>query len=182
MGEFAPSHSYAKGPVFVGLDTMSVHADARNLLTQLEMALKAKANAKFSDMVDTFAHHIFAPLGMNEALKPDALAYLHRTWYDATSKCNFFLEYQPIGPIIGWGFLKTIEISLKGTNAPLPIDSWWLMDHTDFEVVNLVSPQQVTMLVCTPRPQGVVPTAIQSSTAEAYTTGRLGVETRKFPD
>ena len=182
MGEFAPSHSYAKGPVFVGLDAMSVHSDARNMLMQLAAAIAAKKSTHYNRLDQTFAQFIFTPMGMTDALKPDALAYLYTTWYDASSSENFFPHYQPIGPIIGEGFLKTIEISLKGTKAPLPIDSWWLMDHTDFEVVNFVSPQQVTMLVCTPRPIGAVLTAIMSPTAEAYTTGRLRVETRRFPD
>lgn len=182
MGEFAPSHSYAKGPVFVGLDAMSVHMNARSLLGQLATGIDARRSSNYSDLDQVFAQFIFTPLGMTQALRPEALAYLHSTWYDASSKDNFFPDDQPIGPIIGKGFLKTIEISLKGTTAPVPIDSWWLMDHTDFEVINFVSPQQVTMLVCTPRPIGAVPTAIMSPTAEAYTTGRLGVETRKFPD
>lgn len=182
MGELAPSHSYAKGPVFVGLDAMSVHMNARSMLGQLATAIDARKSSNYSDLDQVFAQFIFTPLGMTEALRPEALAYLHSTWYDASSKDNFFPQDQPIGPIIGMGFLKTIDISLKGTAAPLPIDSWWLMDHTDFEVINFVSLQQVTMLVCTPRPEGAVPTAIMAPTAEAYTTGRLGVETRKFPD
>lgn len=181
MGEFVPSHSYAKGPVFVALDDMSVRPDAGTLLSQLATAISGTATS-YSNLDDIFAQHLFTPMGMTEALRPDSLAYLKRTWYDANSKDNFFHAYQPIGPIIGQGFLKTIEISLKGGGTPLPIDSWWLMDHTDFEVINLVSARQVTMLVCTPRPSGAVPTAIMSSTAEAYTTGRLGVETRRFPD
>jgi hypothetical protein len=182
MGEFVPAHSYAKGPIFYALDTMSVRPDARALLGRLEDALKDKASSDFDELDETFAQYLYAPLKLSAALTPAALSHLKRTWYDASSKDNYFHEHQPIGPIIGMGFLKTLKISLRGTGAPLPIDSWWIMDHSKFEVLTLVSNHQVTMLVCTPRPRGPVPTGIWGTTAEAYTTGRLGVVTRRFPN
>jgi hypothetical protein len=77
------------------------------------------------------------------------------------------------------GLLKTIEESLKGQPDPLPIDSWWLIGHDRFEVITLISKQLATMLVATPRPGGATPTAIWSADAEGYTTGRLGIVTRR---
>ena len=182
MGEFVPAHSYAKGPIFCALDMMSVRPDARTLLRRLELALEDKASSNFEQLDKTFALYLYGPMELSAAQTPSALSHLSRTWYDAGSKDNYFHEHQPIGPIIGMGFLKTLEISLRGTDAPLPIDSWWVMDHSKFQVMNFVSPQQVTMLVCTPRPRGRVPTGIWATKAEAYTTGRLGVVTRRFPD
>lgn len=175
-----PSHSYAKGPVFHALDNMSVKPDARSALGRLEAALKDKASSNFEDLYKTFDMYLFAPLNLEAARTTAALERLHRTWYDAHSNENYFHAHQPIAPIIGMGFLQTLEISLRGSGAPLPIDSWWVMNHAKFEVINFVSRHQVTMLVCTPSPNGYVPTAIWSPTAEAYTTGLLGVVTRKF--
>ena len=77
------------------------------------------------------------------------------------------------------GLLKNIEESLKGQPDPLPIDSWWLIGHDRFEVITLISKQLATMLVATPRPSGATPTAIWSADAEGYTTGRLGIVTRR---
>ena len=46
-------------------------------------------------------------------------------------------------------------------------------------MINLVSEQQVTLLLATPRPAGGHPAAIWGK-AEAYTTGLFGLVTRKY--
>jgi hypothetical protein len=48
------------------------------------------------------------------------------------------------------------------------------------EPANLVSGTQVTLLVGTPRPPDVSPMEIWGEDAEAYTTGRYGIETLKL--
>jgi hypothetical protein len=182
MGQLVADHSFSKGSVYSALDQMSVRADARNLMERFGRALSDKASSGFPDLEVTFDQYLFAPLGaqMAPARSPAALAYLRDYWFDPNSQNSYFPNYQPIASICGMGLLKTIEESLKGQPDPLPIDSWWFIGHDRFEVITLVSKQQVTMLVATPRPSGATPTAIWSADADGYTTGRLGIVTRKF--
>jgi hypothetical protein len=180
MGLRSTDHSFSKGSVYVALDEMSTRADARELMERFARALSDKASAGFPDLEATFDQYLFAPLKMETARTAASMSYLRDYWFDATSKASYFPDDQPIAPICGMGLLKVIEESLKGRPNPLPIDSWWLMDHDKFEVITLVSKQQVTMLVATPRPSGPTPTGIWSAAAEGYTTGRLGIVTRKF--
>jgi hypothetical protein len=181
MGFLAHGHSFAKGAIYFGLDQMSVRRDARQLLRRLARAVGAKARRGFPDLEKTFDEYLFAPLRMSAARSDASMAYLKRYWFDPNSKDAYFPEYQPIAPICAMGLLKVIEESLKGRPRPLPIDAWWLMNHTTFEAITLVSRNQVTMLVATPRPLGPAPTAIWSAVAEGYTTARLAVATRRFP-
>jgi hypothetical protein len=180
MGLRTTDHSFSKGAVYFALDQMSARPDARELMERFARALNDKASSGFPDLEVTFDQYLFAPLQMEAARTSASMTYLREYWFDANSAKSYFPDYQPIAPICGMGLLKTIEESLKGQPDPLPIDSWWLMDHQRFEVITLVSKQQVTMLVATPRPSGPTPTAIWSAAAEGYTTGRLGVVTRKF--
>jgi len=180
MGMIVAGHSFSKGAIYAGLDRMSVRPNARELLKGLAGAIQDKASDGFPSMEATFDQYLFAPLNMDEARSAASMSYLKEFWFDPASKNAYFPHHQPIAPICAMGLLKVIEESLKGDPNPLPIDSWWLMDHTDFEVITLVSKQQVTMLVATPRPLGSTLTAIWSAAAEGYTTGRMGVVTRKF--
>ena len=180
MGCYTIDHSFAKGAVYFGLDQMSVRPDARELMKQLARAIADKASDGFPELERTFDQYLFAPLNIEAARSEVSMSYLREYWFDPDSKKSYFPEFQPIAPICAMGLLKVIEESLKGDPSTLPIDSWWLMDNTRFEVITLVSKQQVTMLVATPRPLGPTPIGIFNPDANGYTTGRLGVVTRKF--
>lgn len=182
MGQYHIDHSFSKGSVYFALDQMSVRADARELMKRFARALSDNASSGFPNLEVTFDQYLFAPLGdqLAAARSPEAMAYLRKYWFDPDSQNSYFPNYQPIAPICGQGLLTTLEVSLNRQPDPLPIDSWWLMGHDRFEVITLVSEQQVTMLVATPRPSGPTPTAIWSADVEGYTTGRLGIVTRKF--
>src|SRR5262249_28894981 len=119
------------------------------------------------------------PLNLEPARTPANMQYLRR-WFNETLPDVFFPEFQPVAPIFALGVLKTIDESLKGQPRPLPIDAWWVLDHTVFEVVTLVSKHQVPMLVATPSPSAP-PVGIWSPTADVWTTGRRGVISRRFP-
>jgi hypothetical protein len=180
MGCGIVGHACAKGSILYGLDQLSVSDNAREQLEKLARAIGDTANSDFNDLEKTFDHHLFSPLSLEPARTPANIQYLRR-WFDESSPDALFPEFQPVAPIFAMGVLKAIDESLKGQLQPLPIDAWWVLDHRVFEVVTLVSKQQVTMLVATPRPSGVPSAAIWSPSADAWTTGRRGVVSRRFP-
>jgi hypothetical protein len=146
----------------------------------LARALSDKASSNFPDLELTFDQYIFSPLGVHANRIVAISGYLRSNWFDVDSPDVYFREMQPVAPIIGTGFLKTLELALKGDPQPKPIDSWWILDYPDVEMINLVSERQVTLLMATPRPAGIHPTGIWEKTAEAYTTGLFGLVTRKY--
>jgi hypothetical protein len=148
-------------------------------MERLARAISDTATNDFRDLDKTFDQYLFSPLNMAAARTVSNLSYLKQYWLDGDSPHAYFTEFQPVAPIMAMGILKVIEESLKGQPQPKPIDAWWIIDHIDFEVISLVSSQQVTMLLATPRPPHF-PTGIWSPTAEGYTTGLRGVVTRKF--
>ncbi len=180
MGPFIPFSAVAKGPLFHHLDEMSTRPNARDLLTTLEQALSNTASSDFPNLEMTLAHHLFLPLGVAAPQIRSISDYFISHWLDVGSPDVYFPEKQPIAPIIGTGLLKTLQLSLSGAPQPKPVDLWWVLDYPDVEIINLVSARQVTLLLATPRPAGRPPAGIWRTTAEAYTTGLLGLVTRKY--
>jgi len=179
MGMMQLCHSCSKGPIFYYLDEMSRKPDARELLERLHRAISDKASSGFPDLEITFDQYMFTPLKVGERI--NAISnYLKKYWFDLDSPDIFFPDLQPIQPIFAEGLLKAISLSLKREGKPTPIDAWWIVDHADFRMMNFVSLQQITLLMVTPRPAGNFPKRIWGEYAEAYTTARLGVVTRKF--
>jgi hypothetical protein len=174
-------HPCAKGSILYGLDQLSTAENARELMERLARAIADKATNDFSELEVTFDHYLFSPLNLEPARTPSNMAYLKR-WFDGNLEDALFPEFQPVAPIFALGVLKTIEESLKTQPRPLPIDAWWILDHNTFQIITLVSRHQVTMLLATPRPSTIPPTAIWSPSADAWTTGRLGVVTRQLPN
>jgi len=112
-------------------------------------------------------------------LKALRLLWAHsrsRYWFNERSTDVFFPKFQPIAPIFAEGLITTLELSLRGNPNPKPIDMWWLLDYPEVKMINLVSPTRVTLLVATPWPPNVSPREIWGEDAEAYVTGRLGIE------
>jgi hypothetical protein len=158
---------------------MSRRSDARSLLERLRTAIAGASSNNYSNLDAVFNQYIFAPINVSSAVAAGFADYLRKHWLDPNSQQTYFPGFQPIAPIAAQGILKTLDLSLANQPNPKPIDAWWLVDHPDFRVVNLVSPQQVTLLIQTPRPPISYTPDIWSGTAEAYTTGRL-VVTQKF--
>lgn len=180
MGCMREIHSISKGAIFYALDQISTAPNARDLLERLAMAIGDRATSDFSDLETVYELYLFRPLNAPPARIAAAKEHLRQRWHDLASPDLFFREFQPIAPIVAMGIMKTIEESLKGHPQPLPIDSWWLADHNKVEMITLLSKQQVTLLFATPRPPIRTPRELWSPDVEAWTTGRLGVVTRKF--
>lgn len=179
MSGYVKGHSFAKGPVLHYLDEMSRRPDARTLLQQLHGGIAENSGNNFVNLHQILDQHLLSPLKVGSATIAAISDYLHKHWTDEHSADTYFPEFQPIAAIVAEGLLKTLELSLAGEPNPRPIDAWWLLDYSDVRVVNLVSPQQVTLLIKTPRPELPHPTDIWSGTAEGYTTSKL-VITQKF--
>jgi hypothetical protein len=87
---------------------------------------------------------------------------------------------KPVAKIYAEGVLHALDLSLQGAKEPVPIDSWWIVDSTEFRMLNLADVDsgktvgdKVTLLIMTPRPAAGGPTvsaAILRNAAEAYTT------------
>jgi len=180
MGCVVWGHAISKGSILYALDQLSTGPNARDALEGLSRAIGDKATSDFTDLETTFDHYLFSPLSMATARISAVKQHLRQRWFDLTSPELFFLEFQPIAPIVALGIMKAIDASLKEQPQPLPIDSWWVVDHTNVEMITLVSKQQVTLLFATPRPPIRTPAELWSPEVEAWTTGRQGVVTRKF--
>lgn len=178
MGCFVPFNIASKGPILYYLDEMAKRPDARDLLERFSRALAEKGGSDYGDLVMTCDHHLFTPMKAESVSKISD--YLRMYWFDQTSEDIYFPELQPIAPILAIGIAKAIELSLRNEAVVVPIDSWWIVDQPDVKVINLVSPQQITLLFTTPRPPGRYPFGIWSKTAEAYTTARTGIVTHHF--
>ena len=175
MSSPALGHAFAKGAVLYGLDQISTHEDARTLLKGLYDAIKAKAYLGFKELDVTFDEYLFTPLKMEAATAAAVSSYLKRCWFDADLKDAYFWEFQPIAPIFAVGIMRAIDKSLNGRERPLPINSWWIMDHPRVEALTLISPHQVTFLFATPRPHQKPPAPQWGPPTRAWTSGRLGV-------
>ena len=177
MGPFAPQHPCAKGPVTYCLDELSVKNDAPALMQKLaDEITKLEAN-NFHDLEKALETYLLQVV-YNDAVKSAKVAaYLKQYWFDETSSDVFFPEIQPIAPVYAQGLLKTLELA---KDQKLPIDSWWMMDHPDIEMMNLVSARQVTLVIATPRPTGLSPGGIWGEKGQAWTTARFGVVTRQL--
>jgi len=180
MGCFVPFVVASKGPILYYLDEMSKKPNAGELLKQFKRVLAEGAGSDYSDFIMTCEHYLFTPLNVGSTELQQINVYLRDRWFDQHSEAIYFPELQPIAPILATGIAKAIELALGNDAGITPIDSWWIVDQPDVKVTNLVSPRQITLLFTTPRPPGRFPFGIWGKTAEAYTTARTGVVTRRF--
>lgn len=177
MGPFAPQHPCAKGPLTYCLDELSLKKDAAALMKKLGNEIIRLEPKDFRGLETVFETYLLQEIYRDAAKSAKVAAYLKRFWFDETSPDVFFPEIQPIAPVYALGVLKALDIA---KDSQLPIDSWWMMDHPDIEMMNLVSPRQVTLIIATPRPKGHSPGGIWGEKGEAWTTARFGVVTRKL--
>jgi hypothetical protein len=173
------SNPVAKGPVPYCLDLMSTLPNARRLLEELRGAIESAGAAEFSDLVSVFDKYLFLPTNFDAEKRKSAISTLQKNWFDQKSPDAFFPSLQPIAPIYAAGVLKTIELSLNGRPAPLPIDAWWLLGYAEVEMINLVTARQVTLLIATPFPPLVIKKMLLPDHTEVWISGR-GISTRKL--
>lgn len=171
MGNINWNNTIAKGPVVHYLDEMSKGVDAQQRLEDLKRGLVAARCNPQLDLAAILTEHLFDPfIAANKAGKLHD--YLHDYWFDDQNSTVEFAALQPIAPAYAEGIIKTIELSLSGLRdeRPKPIDSWWVVDHPKFEMLNLVNEHCVTLLIMTPRPVGIGAQGIWNPAAEAWST------------
>jgi len=169
MAGFGANDSVAKGPVTVCLDQISVRPDARARLQALRDALVARA-PEYGGLETVFAEHLFRDFyGTDQIARLSE--YLKRYWFDAET--GWWPVFQPIAPIYALGLVQTLSAALAPkTHAPLPIDAYWVLNHDHVEMLNLVSPRQVTLLIATPPPIELSPSGMWSEASQAWVTTR----------
>ncbi len=171
--------SAIKGSIPECLDAISRGENARALMERLAKAIEASAKGDFRDLAEVFAKHLFAPAYVRRSTV-DLVAYLRERWFEPTSRSAYFPEFHPIAPLYAEGVLTTLRLSLQGGDKPVPIDAWWLPGHEGFEMINLVSPHQITLLIATPRPPHLLKAPPSLREVEVWTTKRAKVDTVRF--
>jgi hypothetical protein len=171
MGFMYSDDPIAKGPVTYCLDALSVNSvNATYYLGELRTALSTW-NSASGGLEDVLDRHLFKPVYVSDPNKRTAAVnYLKASWFGPSG--TYFGD---IGQVYAAGLIQTLNLSLTdGGNprpTPLPIDSYWIVDHKDVELINLLSKYQVTLLIATPRPSGFS-SKIFSETSKAWTTAK----------
>jgi hypothetical protein len=169
-----------KGAIPECLDAASRSDNARQLLKNLQAGIESLRKTSFENLTDVFVKHLFTPT-FKDSKRTRAIAdYLEKHWFDASSDSAYFRDLQPIAPLYAEGILTTLKLSLRTRPKPTPIDAWWLLDHHGFELINLVSDRQITLLIATPRPgifSKAKPTLGQT---EVWTTKRSRIASVQF--
>ena len=169
MAFAGPNDSVAKGAVTICLDRISIRPDARPRLEALRQAVSALAPARYRGLEGAFARHLFPDFFTPEQIGR-LTDYLGRYWFNEAT--GWWPEFQPIAPIYANGLLHTLNTSLAPKGHPLPIDSYWVLNHHQVEMLNLVSARQVTLLIATPSPSEPAPSGMWSEESEAWVTTR----------
>jgi hypothetical protein len=169
MAFVAPNDPVGKGPVTVCLDQMSTGKSARADLERLKAEIVAIAPADFRGLEYVFQQHLL-PVIYSPGQSSAIAAYLKQYWFDEAT--GWWPTFQPIAPIYAMGVIQTINASLAGKGAPLPINSYWILNHQHVEMINLASPIQVTLLICTPPPPELGPPGILGVDSQVWVSSR----------
>jgi hypothetical protein len=161
--------SVAKGPVTRCLDDLSVRPDARERLVALRQGIIGLRDQSYRGLEGVFATHLF-PGFYNAPQTEHITRYLETNWFSQAT--GWWPAFQPIAPIYAIGLLQTLALSLSGEGTPRPIDSYWIIDHDQVELINLANPRQVTLLIATPSPPELALGGILSESSEAWVTLR----------
>lgn len=181
MGPFLPGQcSVSKGPVTYALDEMSVRPDARVLCTRLKEAVEALHPIGYENLEVVLEQYLLRPILNDPEKSMSAAAYLNQLWFNQKSPDLYFAEEQPIAETFAVGLVNCLNLSLKGSPDPIPVDAWWLVRHQRFEVINLATARQITMLFATPSPRGKFGSNFWSSFGQAWITGQSAVTTRQI--
>jgi hypothetical protein len=167
----------AKGAICHGLDEFSKGRGARERITKLRNAIAALAPT-YAGLTEVFDQYLLA-YAFNASQRRQACKKLNENWFDPDSAAALF-RGTPVNRIYAEGVRRTLDLSLKGARRPVPIEAWWIVDSTEFRMLNLANLQggrtmgpAVTLLIMTPRPAAggpTVPARILGDAAEAFTT------------
>jgi hypothetical protein len=169
-----------KGAIPECMDTMSLRSDARALMMNLQDEIEALRDKGFANLANAFGKRLFAPIYQDLKRSRAITGYLKKYWFDESSEFAYFPGLQPIAPVYAEGILTTLRLSLRAKGSPTPIDAWWLVDRQGFEMINLVSKQQITLIISTPRPGPIMKARPQLGATEVWTTKRSKVENIQF--
>lgn len=170
MGYAPPGSPVAKGPVLSCLDRLSLRDRGREKLEQLRAEILRIRGRDFRGLEEVFARFLFAEFYAADQIAR-IVAHLRSHWFD--EETGWWPPFQPVAPIYALGLLRTLNASLAAKEpGALPIDSYWIVGHGQVDMVNLVSPRQVTLLVMTPPPPDPSPVGVHGETAEAWVTTR----------
>ena len=181
----------AKGAICHALDEFSKGPGARERITKLRDAIAARA-PNYEGLTQVFNEHLL-PHALAPAQRQQAVDKLDGQWFAANSPTALFAD-KPVAKIYAEGVLRALDLSLQGAPDPVPIESWWIVDSTEFRMLNLADVDggktvgnKVTLLIMTPRPAAggpAVSAAILRNAAEAYSTEHRNgaVATRRVKD
>jgi hypothetical protein len=180
MAPWVPGQkSVTKGPVTYALDEISVHPDARVLMTKLKEAIEALSPIGYENLEVVLEQYLMRPTLNDPAKSMAAAGYLNQLLFNQKSPDLYFPDEQPIAETFALGVLKCLNESLAGAPDPIPIDAWWLIRYGRFDVINLVTPRQVTLLFASPTPKGKFGSNFWSAMGKAWVTGQSAVATRQ---
>ncbi len=74
--------------------------------------------------------------------------HLERHWFNPRSGACWWIDQQPIDPIVRNGIVQAIDLRLA--NMDLPVDCYWICAGESMEVISCVSGNQITLLILTP--------------------------------
>lgn len=174
MGMTSPN-SCMKGPACQALDALSA---SRPGMVQLQAALGG-LGPSFAGIENVLATNLLparrSPAPYSQADIDGIRTILRTCWFDPTSPTYYFpIEHEP-AKIYGLGMLKTLDEALTRN---VPIDSWWALDHAEFDMLNLATAHQVTLVIATPRPAGGAAPAFRAMAAAGAPRPTAGFSTR----
>ncbi len=179
MGCSAPGDPFVKGAACQCLDMLPAQPDK---MAALQGALLGVASSKFVGLESVLGQFLF-PLKFDPKRIGQLVRHLKECWFDPTSTTCFF-PGAAAAETYGKGLLRTLSLSMR-TTPPLPIDSYWVLDHAEFDMLNFATARQVTLLIATPRPRGaaVKGPLVGMDATEAWSTRALSgnAEERKIP-
>jgi len=182
----------AKGAICYCLDEFSKARGARLRITRLRDAIK-KLAPSYEGLTQAFDEYLVAHVYPDRERRQRISTYLDTYWFAARARTSYF-PATPVAQIYAEGVLETLELSLKGSRRPVPINAWWVLDADEFKMLNFANLKggvtvggDVTLLIMTPRPTRsgrAAPPWILGDEAEAYVTARQGraVTTRRVRD
>ena len=171
----------AKGAICYCLDEFSKPPGARSRIAQLRGALAALAPPAFNGLAAVFGQNLL-PFGItNAAERARVVRHLEQHWFnpDPNSPDAYFPGV-PVASIYAEGVIRALDLALAGRRV-VPLNAWWLLGFpavkllslADFNSAGVTIGGRVTLLILTPRPQGVgrpTATPILGDTAQAWVT------------
>ena len=184
----------AKGAICYCLDEFSTGPGARTRVGNLSNAISALP-ANYAGLAATFDQYLLKFEFSDPSTRQDIVDHLNMYWFDPASPQTYF-PGAPVAKIYAQGVLQALKLSLGRLGPVVPLNSWWVLDAPDVEMITLADQEDgvtvsdsVTLLIQTPRPKQILrvapkPPWILGNKAEAYVTRREGhqVATRRVRD